>query len=102
MDGPRIAAGKSKRLEMIHACDRRHVIFHWELQCAREIHIEFSHARCLSSSQSGESYVISIEPSLRFSIPDHIVPGGTDKSSGGDYENRLQYVKFGVLAILKQ
>ena len=31
----------------------------------------------------------------------HIVPGGTDKSNGGDYENRLQYVKFGGLAILK-
>ena len=32
----------------------------------------------------------------------HIVPGGTDKSDGGDYENRLRYVKFGGLAILKQ
>ena len=32
---------------------------------------------------------------------DHIVPGGTDKSNGGDYENRLQHVKFGGLAILK-
>ena len=31
----------------------------------------------------------------------HIVPGGTDKSNGGDYENRLWYVKFGGLAILK-
>ena len=31
----------------------------------------------------------------------HIVPGGTDKSNGGDYENRLRYVKFGGLAILK-
>ena len=31
----------------------------------------------------------------------HIAPGGTDKSNGGDYENRLRYVKFGGLAILK-
>ena len=36
MDGPRIEAGasKGKRLEMIHGCDRRLVIFHWELQSA--------------------------------------------------------------------
>ena len=28
----------------------------------------------------------------------HIVPGGTDKSKGGDYENHLWHVKFGGLA----
>ena len=32
-------------------------------------------------------------------LPIHIGRGGTDKSKVGDYENRLQYVKFGGLAI---
>ena len=40
-----------------------------------------------------------IVPSME--VVTHIVPGGTDKSNGGDYENRLRYVKFGGLAILK-
>ena len=34
-------------------------------------------------------------------LPVHIVPGGTDKSYAGDYENCFRYVKFGGLAILK-
>ena len=32
----------------------------------------------------------------------HIVPGGTDKSKGGDYENRLRPDRFGGLVNLKQ
>ena len=27
-------------------------------------------------------------------LSEHMVPGGTDKSDGGDYENHLRHVEF--------
>ena len=30
----------------------------------------------------------------KIDIDIHMVPGGTDKSEGGDYENRLRHVEF--------
>ena len=38
--------------------------------------------------------LLHVEPAIscRFNTEIHIVPGGTDKSNGGDYENHLRYV----------
>ena len=36
----------------------------------------------MSNKLSGQKFIL------------HMVPGGTDKSEGGDYENRLRHVEF--------
>ena len=62
--------------------------------------VEATEHTCVKSARPRIRY-LWVSAAVRFSNTRHIVPGGTDKSNGGDYENRLRYVKFGGLAILK-